>query len=83
MKTALITGVIGQDGSYLAELMLDKEYEVYGIVKRLSTPNSSRIEHIADRITLLESDLTDQSSLNIAMQTAQPDEVYILHTATD
>ena len=78
MKTALITGVIGQDGSYLAELMLDKGYEVYGIVKRLSTPNSSRIEHIADRITLLECDLTDQSSLNIAMQTAQPDEVYNL-----
>jgi len=77
-KTALITGITGQDGSYLAELLLDKEYEVYGIVRRLSTPNISRIEHIADRVTLLEGDLTDQSSLNIAMQTAQPDEVYNL-----
>lgn len=77
-KTALITGITGQDGSYLAELLLDMEYEVYGIVRRLSTPNISRIEHIADRITLLEGDLTDQSSLNIAMQTAQPDEVYNL-----
>jgi len=77
-KTALITGISGQDGSYLAELLLDKGYEVYGIVRRLSTPNITRIEHIADRITLLDGDLTDQSSLNIAMQTAQPDEVYNL-----
>ena len=78
MKTALITGISGQDGAYLAELLLDKGYEVYGIVRRLSTPNITRIEHIADRITLLDGDLTDQSSLNIAMQTAQPDEVYNL-----
>jgi GDPmannose 4,6-dehydratase len=77
-KTALITGITGQDGSYLAELLLDKGYEVHGIVRRLSTPNISRIEHIADRIILLEGDLTDQSSLNNAMQTAQPDEVYNL-----
>jgi len=77
-KTALITGITGQDGSYLAELLLDKGYEVYGIVRRLSTPNITRIEHITDRITLLEGDLTDQSSLNVAMQTAQPDEVYNL-----
>lgn len=77
-KTALITGITGQDGSYLAELLLDKGYEVYGIVRRLSTPNISRIQHIADRIILLEGDLTDQSSLNNAMQTAQPDEVYNL-----
>ena len=77
-KTALITGITGQDGSYLAELLLDKGYKVYGIVRRLSTPNISRIEHIADKLTLLEGDLTDQSSLNIAMQTAQPDEVYNL-----
>ena len=77
-KTALITGISGQDGAYLAELLLDKGYEVYGIVRRLSTPNITRIEHVADRITLLDGDLTDQSSLNIAMQTVQPDEVYNL-----
>jgi GDPmannose 4,6-dehydratase len=77
-KSALITGISGQDGAYLAELLLDKGYELYGIVRRLSTPNITRIEHVADRITLLDGDLTDQSSLNIAMQTAQPDEVYNL-----
>ncbi|MFQ5976087.1 MAG: GDP-mannose 4,6-dehydratase [Candidatus Hydrothermarchaeales archaeon] len=77
-KTALITGITGQDGSYLAELLLDKGYKVYGLVRRLSTPNISRIEPIADRIIFLEGDLTDQSSLNIAMQTAQPDEIYNL-----
>ena len=77
-KTALITGISGQDGAYLAELLLDKGYEVYGVVRRLSTPNITRIEHITDRITLLDGDLTDQSSLSIAMQTAQPDEVYNL-----
>ena len=78
VKTALITGITGQDGSYLAELLLAKKYEVYGIVRRLSTPNISRIENIVDKVTLLEGDLTDQSSLNIAMRTAQPDEVYNL-----
>ena len=77
-KTALITGITGQDGSYLAELLLDKGYEIYGVIRRLSTPNITRIENIADRITLLEGDLTDQFSLNIAMQTAQPDECQIL-----
>ena len=77
-KSALITGITGQDGSYLAELLLDKGYEVYGLVRRLSTPNISRIEHIVDRIIFLEGDLTDQSSINIAMQTSQPDEVYNL-----
>jgi GDPmannose 4,6-dehydratase len=77
-KAALITGITGQDGSYLAELLLNKGYEVYGLVRRLSTPNMSRISHIADNIIFLEGDLTDQSSLNVAMQTAQPDEVYNL-----
>lgn len=77
-KTALITGITGQDGSYLAEFLLDKGYEIYGMIRRLSTPNFTRVEHIADRVTFLEGDLTDQSSLNIAMQTAQPDEVYNL-----
>lgn len=77
-KAALITGITGQDGSYLAELLLGKGYEVYGLVRRLSTPNMSRISHIADNIIFLEGDLTDQSSLNVAIQTAQPDEVYNL-----
>jgi len=77
-KTALITGITGQDGSYLAELLLAKGYEIYGLILRLSTPNFTRVEHLIDRITLLEGDLTDQSSLNTAMQTAQQDEVYNL-----
>jgi GDPmannose 4,6-dehydratase len=77
-KTALITGVTGQDGSYLADFLLGKGYEIFGLIRRISTPNLSRIEHIADRITFLEGDLTDQSSLNAAVQTAQPDEVYNL-----
>jgi len=78
MPTALITGITGQDGSYLAELLLEKGYEVYGLVRRLSTPNETRIEAIIDELVLLEGDLTDQSSLNIALQTAMPDEVYNL-----
>lgn len=78
MKSALITGITGQDGSYLAELLIEKGYEVYGVVRRLSTPNTSRIEHIIDNIILLEGDLSDQSSLNVAVQTSQPDEVYNL-----
>jgi GDPmannose 4,6-dehydratase len=77
-KSALITGITGQDGSYLAELLLGKGYDVFGLVRRLSTPNTTRIEDIADKIILLEGDLTDQSSLNVAVQTAQPDEVYNL-----
>jgi GDPmannose 4,6-dehydratase len=78
MPTALITGITGQDGSYLAELLLEKGYEVYGLARRLSTPNKSRISAIADRLVMLEGDLTDQSSLNLAVQTAMPDEVYNL-----
>jgi GDPmannose 4,6-dehydratase len=77
-KKALITGITGQDGSYLAELLLEKGYEIYGIVRRLSTPNISRIDHISDQISLVEGDLTDQSSLNSAMKEIQPDEVYNL-----
>ncbi len=77
-KSALITGITGQDGSYLAELLLHKGYDVYGLVRRLSTPNITRIGHITDNIFLLEGDLTDQSSLNIAVQTSRPDEVYNL-----
>lgn len=78
MKKALITGITGQDGSYLAELLLEKGYEVYGLVRRLSTPNITRIDHIIDKINLVEGDLTDQSSLNSAMKQVGPDEVYNL-----
>ncbi len=78
MKRALITGITGQDGSYLAELLLEKGYSVYGVVRRLSTPNISRIDHIIDKINLIEGDLTDQSSLNYAIKEVQPDEVYNL-----
>ena len=78
MPSALVTGVTGQDGSYLAEYLLNKGYEVYGLVRRLSTPNRSRIDAIADQLVLLEGDVGDQSSLNAAVQTAMPDEVYHL-----
>ncbi|MGB3907558.1 MAG: GDP-mannose 4,6-dehydratase [Methanomethylovorans sp.] len=77
-KNALITGITGQDGSYLAELLYNKGYNVYGLVRRLSTPNTSRIDHILNNIELLQGDLTDQSSLSEAMRIAQPDEVYNL-----
>ncbi len=77
-KNALITGITGQDGSYLAELLYNKGYNVYGLVRRLSTPNTSRIDHIFNNIELLQGDLTDQSSLSEAMRIAQPDEVYNL-----
>jgi GDPmannose 4,6-dehydratase len=75
---ALITGVTGQDGSYLAELLLDKNYEVYGLVRRSSLEKYDRITQIADRIGFVEGDLTDQSSLDQALQQLQPDEVYNL-----
>jgi len=77
-KRALVSGVTGQDGSFLAELLLQKGYEVFGLVRRLSTPNFANIRDIADRITLLDGDLIDQSSLNAAVKEAQPDEVYSL-----
>lgn len=78
MSTALITGITGQDGSYLAELLLSKGYKVYGLVRRLSATNYERIEHILDQITLLDGDLLDQSSLSRALEIATPDEVYNL-----
>ena len=78
MKTALITGITGQDGSYLAELLLEKGYKVFGLVRRLSTPNYTLIKHLLDKVTLLDGDLTDQASLNNAVKEAQPDEVYNL-----
>ncbi len=77
-RTALITGITGQDGSYLAEFLLEKGYVVCGLLRRLSLPNLDRVAHIVDRITLLDGDLTDQSSLDSALRTAQPDEVYNL-----
>jgi len=74
----LITGVTGQDGSYLAEFLLDKGYEVYGLVRRSSLEKFDRIEPCIDRINLVEGDLTDQSSLDHIIQAVQPDEVYNL-----
>jgi GDPmannose 4,6-dehydratase len=78
MKTALITGITGQDGSYLAELLLKKDYEVYGIVRRSSTSNVERIKHIQDDIKLIQGDLLDQNSLIEAIEGSQPDEIYNL-----
>ena len=77
-KRALITGITGQDGSYLAEYLLGKGYEVYGLSRRTSTPNYSRIENIVDKIHLLSGDLIDQYSLYQAIEEAQPDEIYNL-----
>jgi len=74
----LITGITGQDGSYLTELLLEKGYEVVGIVRRSSAPNLWRIEHLLDRITLRPADLLDQLSLIRALSDAEPDEVYNL-----
>ncbi|MFQ5736863.1 MAG: GDP-mannose 4,6-dehydratase [Thermodesulfobacteriota bacterium] len=77
-KKALITGITGQDGSYLAELLLDKGYEVYGMVRRASVERYERIWQIKDRVNLVQGDLTDQSSLDEAIKTIGPDEVYNL-----
>ena len=78
MKNALITGITGQDGSYLAEFLLKKGYKVYGLVRRLSTPNPWRIQHILDKLEIIEGDMSDQSSLNNAVTESQPDEIYNL-----
>jgi GDPmannose 4,6-dehydratase len=77
-KSALITGITGQDGSYLAELLLDRGYEVHGMVRRASTEKFDRIEHIRDRITLHQGDLLDQRSLVDTLRAATPDEIYNL-----
>jgi len=77
-KTALITGITGQDGSYLAELLLDKGYEVHGMVRRASTEKFDRLEHIRDRITLHQGDLLDQRSLVDTLRAARPEEIYNL-----
>jgi GDPmannose 4,6-dehydratase len=75
---ALITGVTGQDGSYLAELLLSKGYEVVGVVRRTSHHSYERIEHLLDRIEVVAADLLDQHSLTVVLQDAEPDEVYNL-----
>jgi len=77
-QTALITGITGQDGSYLAEFLLDKGYRVVGMTRRSSTDSMQRIEHLGDRIELLQGDVLDQASLVAAIQTAKPMEVYNL-----
>ncbi len=78
MRTALITGITGQDGSYLAELLLEKGYRVFGVVRRSSTESFERIAHIKDRLELVQADLLDQYSLIEAVRTTLPDEVYNL-----
>ena len=85
MKKALVTGITGQDGSYLAELLLDKGYEVYGLVRRSSNFNTSRIDHLyrdphepGVRLRLIYGDLNDASSINHVIRTLQPDEIYNL-----
>ena len=78
MKKALITGITGQDGSYLAELLIAKGYEVYGMVRRSSTENFGRIEHIRDKIKLLQADLLDEFSIISAVKESNPDEIYNL-----
>ena len=77
-KRALITGITGQDGSHLAELLLDKGYEVHGMVRRSSTEKFERIEHLRERITLHQGDLLDQRSLVDALRASKPDEIYNL-----
>src|SRR6476620_4824030 len=77
-KTALITGITGQDGSHLAELLLDKDYAVHGIVRRSSTESFERIEHVAGRITLHQADLLDQLSVIDVIKAVRPNEIYNL-----
>lgn len=78
MKKALITGITGQDGSYLAEFLLEKGYEVHGIVRRSSFPNTGKIDHIIDKIKLYDGDLSDSSSIIRIINEVQPDEIYNL-----
>jgi GDPmannose 4,6-dehydratase len=77
-RRALITGITGQDGSYLAELLLDEGYEVYGVVRRASTESFERIAHLTGRVELLQADLLDQASLQEALRSSRPHEVYNL-----
>ena len=77
-KRAIITGITGQDGSYLAELLLAKGYDVVGVVRRVSSPNYWRIEHLLDRVTLKPADLLDQLSLIRLVDEVRPQEFYNL-----
>jgi GDPmannose 4,6-dehydratase len=77
-KRALITGITGQDGSYLAEFLLSKDYKVFGLTRRTSTPNYERIKHIEDKIELIPGDLLDQQSLTAAVEYSNPEEIYNL-----
>ncbi|HNJ05478.1 MAG TPA: GDP-mannose 4,6-dehydratase, partial [Leptospiraceae bacterium] len=77
-KTALITGITGQDGSYLAEFLLSKGYKVFGMVRRSSSENFDRIEHIRDKVILRQGDLLDQLSLLNLIEESAPDEIYNL-----
>ena len=77
-RKAFITGIMGQDGSYLAELMLEKDYEVFGMLRRSSSFNTARIDHIFGELELVFGDLSDGSSLNQLMRRIRPDEVYNL-----
>src|SRR5689334_21957366 len=78
MPTALITGISGQDGSHLADWLLEQGYRVCGLLRRCSSDHLPRLEHIRDRLTLLPGDLLDQTSLVRVLEQAQPDEVYNL-----
>ncbi len=78
MKRALITGLTGQDGSYMAELLLEKGYKVFGLIRRSSHEPFDRILHLLDRVQLVDADLTDQSSLDEAVRVSMPDEIYNL-----
>ncbi|MEE3257632.1 MAG: GDP-mannose 4,6-dehydratase [Candidatus Latescibacterota bacterium] len=77
-KRALVTGITGQDGSYLAEFLLDKDYEVFGLIRRSSTVSFERISHLQDKMELVSGDLLDQNSLISALDAAKPHEVYNL-----
>lgn len=77
-KRALITGITGQDGSYLAEFLLSKNYKIFGLTRRTSTPNYERIKHLEDKIELIPGDLLDQQSLTSAVEYSNPDEIYNL-----
>lgn len=77
-KVVFITGITGQDGSYLAEFLLEKDYKVYGMTRRVSTDNLERIDHIKDKIEIVHGDLVDQSSITSLLKEIQPDEIYNL-----
>lgn len=78
MKRALITGITGQDGSFLAELLLEKGYKVYGFVRRTATPNTGNIDHLLGQVTLIQGDLLDQASIDMAVIESGADEIYNL-----